>query len=142
MSVATWHPQGAPLHFATGIDKDRVEDFSRAQRPSIFPRVAAALVVVALIGSVALVSIGIVAELGPMIAHGSNVEHEAGTIVAIGPGKDFVLLTSDGQRLSFLCAAQCRASLGHMQRHMRERAHTDVYYLPGPDRSLMALDVD
>jgi hypothetical protein len=106
------------------------------------PRVAATLVVVMLIGSVALVSIGIVAELGPMMAHGDNLEHEAGTIVAIGPGKDFVLLTAEGQRLTFLCEAQCRASLGHMQRHMSEHAHTDVYYLPGPDKSLMALDVD
>jgi hypothetical protein len=103
---------------------------------------AAALVVVILIGSIALVSIGVVAGLGPTLAHGDNVDHEAGTIVAIGPGKDFVLLTSDGQRLSFLCTALCRASLGHMQRHMREHAHTDVYYLPGPNRSLMALDVD
>ena len=120
-----------------------MEDFSRASLPSsILPRVAAALVVVALIGSFALVGIGIVAALGPTLAHGDNLEHEAGTIVAIGPGKDFILLTAEGQRLSFLCAEQCRASLGHMQRHMRERAHTDVYYLPGPDRSLMALDVD
>ncbi len=119
-----------------------MEDVSRVYVPSVLPRVAAALVVVVLIGSVALVVIGVVAELGPILAHGDNVEHEAGTIVAIGPGKDFVLLTSDGQRLAFLCAAQCRASLGHMQRHMRERAHTDVYYLPGPDMSLMALDVD
>jgi hypothetical protein len=119
-----------------------VEDVSQAYIPLILPRLAAALVVVVLIGSVALVSIGVVAELGPTLAHGSNVEHEAGTIVAIGPGKDFVLLTSDGQRLAFLCMEQCRASLGHMQRHMQERAHTDVYYLPGPDNSLMALDVD
>ena len=119
-----------------------MEDVSGAQRSSFFPRLAAALVVVVLIGSIALVCIDVAAELGPILAHGDNVEHEAGMIVAIGPGKDFVLLTSDGQRLSFLCSAQCRASLGHMQRHMREHAHTDVYYLPGADRSLVALDVD
>ena len=93
-------------------------------------RVAAALVVVALIGGIALACIGIVAWLGPTLAHGTHVEHEAGTIVAIGPGRDFVLLTADGQRLSFLCEEQCQASWGHMQRHMSEHAHTDVYYLP------------
>jgi hypothetical protein len=106
------------------------------------PRVAAAIVVVALIGSIALACIGAVAIFGPTLAHGNNIEHEAGTIIAIGPGKDFVLQTSSGQRLTFLCEEQCRASLGHMQRHMSEHAHTDVYYLPGPDHSLMALDVD
>lgn len=106
------------------------------------PRVAATLVVVALISGIALACIGVVAMLGPTLAHGDTVEHEAGTIVDIGPGKDFVLLTAQGQRLTFLCEAQCRASLGHMQRHMSEHAHTDVYYLPGPEKSLMALDVD
>ena len=45
------------------------------------------LVVVVLIGSLALVVIGVVAGLGPTLAHGNHVEHEAGTIVAIGPGK-------------------------------------------------------
>lgn len=119
-----------------------MEDVSRVYVPSILPRLAAALVVVVLMGSVALVIIGVVAEFGPILAHGDNVDHQAGMIIAIGPGKDFVLLTSGGQRLKFLCAAQCRASLGHMQRHMRERAHTDVYYLPGPNMSLVALDVD
>ena len=119
-----------------------MEDVSHAPVPSIFPRLAAALVVVVLIGSVALASVGAVAWFGPTLAHGSEVEHAAGTIVAIGPGKDFVLLTAQGQRLSFWCAEQCRASLGHMQRHQREHAHTDVYYLPGPGKSLMALDVD
>jgi hypothetical protein len=119
-----------------------VEDISRTHRSTFVPRVAAAIVVVALIGSIALACIGAVAIFGPTLAHGDNVDHVAGTIVAIGPGKDFVLQTASGQRLSFLCDEQCLASLGHMQRHLREHAHTDVYYLPGPDHSLMALNVD
>lgn len=119
-----------------------MEDFSHGYIPSIFPRVAAVLVVVALIGVIALASIGAVAWFGPILAHGTNVEHAAGDIVAIGPGEDFVLLTPAGQRLAFVCEAQCRASLGHMQRHLREHAHTDVYYIDGPGKSLMALDVD
>ena len=33
-------------------------------------------------------------------------------------------------------------SLGHMQRHLREHAYTDVYFVQGPNNSLMALNVD
>ncbi|HXZ03888.1 MAG TPA: hypothetical protein VEH81_03595 [Ktedonobacteraceae bacterium] len=111
-------------------------------RSSIFPRVAAAIVVFLLIGSISLVCVGAVALVGPMFSHGDNVVHAGGKIVSIGPGRDFVLETASGHRFVFQCTDQCRASLGHMQRHLRELAHTDVYYIQGPDNSLMALDVD
>jgi hypothetical protein len=68
--------------------------------------------------------------------------HADGKIVSLGPGKDFVLETASGQRLVFECSEQCRASLGHMQRHLREHAHTDVYFMQGPNNSLMVLNVD
>ncbi len=110
--------------------------------PSILPRIAAAIVVLLLTGSLALAAVGGVALIGPMFAHGDNVEHADGKIVSIGPGKDFVLDTASGQHLVFQCPDQCRASLGHMQRHMLEHAHTDVYYIQGPNKSLMALNVD
>jgi hypothetical protein len=77
-----------------------------------------------------------------MFAHGENVAHADGKIISIGPGKDFVLETASGQQFVFQCTTQCRASLGHMQRHLREHAHTDVYFVQGPDSSLMALNVD
>jgi len=120
------------------ILKDANEQFL----PSIFPRVAAAICVLLLIGSLALVSVGGVALLGPMFAHGDDVAHAQGKIVAIGPGMNFMLQTATGQRLDFQCGDQCRASLGHMQRHLREHALTDVYYIQGPDRNLMVLNVD
>lgn len=120
------------------ILKDANEQFL----PSIFPRIAAAICVLLLIGSLALVSVGGVALLGPMFAHGDDVVHAQGKIVAIGPGMNFMLQTATGQRLNFQCSNQCRASLGHMQRHLREHALTDVYYIQGPDRSLMVLNVD
>lgn len=122
--------------------ENSVEDPKNGLMPSIFPRIAAAIFVVLLIGSIALVSIGAVALLGPAFAHGTDVSHADGEIVAMGPGKNFILETPAGQHLSFQCEAQCRGSLGHMQRHMREHAHTDVYYIQGPNKSLMALDVD
>jgi hypothetical protein len=110
--------------------------------PSIFPRIAAAIFVLLLIGSLALACVGGVALIGPMFSHGDNVAHADGKIITIGPGRDFVLETASGQQLVFQCPDQCRASLGHMQRHLRERAHTDVYYIQGPNKSLMALNVD
>ncbi|HLI09270.1 MAG TPA: hypothetical protein VKV40_22100 [Ktedonobacteraceae bacterium] len=107
-----------------------------------FSRIAAFFFVFALIGSIALAAVGAVSVVGPMLAHGDNVEHADGKIIKIGPGKDFVLATESGEQLHFQCGDQCRASLAHMQRHLREHAHTDVYYIHGPDGSLVALDVD
>lgn len=109
---------------------------------SLMPRIAAFICVVLLIGSIAMAGIGAVALFGPVLAHGNNTEHAAGQIVAIGPGEDFVLQTASGKSLAFQCAAQCRASLGHLQRHLREHAHTDVYYIQETGNMLMALDVD
>lgn len=109
---------------------------------SLMPRIAAIVCVALLIGSIAIASIGAVALFGPVLAHGNNAEHAAGQIVAIGPGEDFVLKTASGKSMAFQCAAQCRASLGHLQRHLREHAHTDVYYIQGPGNTLMVLDVD
>lgn len=110
--------------------------------PAFFPRLLAVLCVVSLIGVLSLTCILGMALIGPALNHGTDADHAAGQIITIGPGKDFVLLTTTGQRLVFQCGSQCRASLGHMQRHMREHAHTDVYYIEGPDKTLMALDVD
>jgi len=119
-----------------------VEDTNTSYISSFIPRLAAIACVVLLIGSIGLASIGVIALFGPVMAHGNNTDHAAGQIVAIGPGENFILKTATGQRMSFECAAQCRASLEHLQRHLREQAHTDVYYIEGPGSALMALDVD
>ncbi len=102
----------------------------------------AAVIVLLLIGCLAIVGIGLVNWVGPILAHGTHVQHEGGKILTIESGKDFIFLTDHGQRMNFECRSQCRASLGHMQRHVKEKAHTDVYYLPGPDSTLMVIDVD
>gem|GEM_PF-610286 len=120
----------------------KVEATNNSLMPSLLPRIAAAVFVVLFIGSIGLASIGVVELLGSALAHGNSFEHADGQIVAIGPAENFVLETASGKRLSFDCSTQCRASLWHMQRHMREHAHTDVYYIDGPGNSLMALDVD
>ncbi len=97
---------------------------------------------VALIGALSLSCILGVAWVGPALSHGAHVEHGAGEVVELGPGKDFTLLTATSQRLVFRCGVECRASLAHMQRHLGEHAHTDVYYIEGTDTRLTALDVD
>ena len=110
--------------------------------PAFFPRLFAAFWVVILIGGLALSCLLGIAFLGPALSHGQNVDHAAGRIVLIGPGMNFTLETASGQKLSFQCGTECRASLPHMQRHLVEHAHTDVYYIEGPNKALMALDVD
>ncbi len=119
-----------------------LKDAETQFRSSIFPRIAAAIFVCLLIGSISLACVGAVALIGPMFSHGDNVVHADGKIVSIGPGRDFVLQTASGHSFDFQCTDQCRASLGHMQRHLREHAHTDVYFVQGPNGSLMALNVD
>ena len=110
--------------------------------PAFVPRLLAAFSVILLIGLLAFSCILGIALLGPALEHGTNVDHTTGQIVAIGPGRNFVLLTAAGQRMTFQCGAECRASLGHMQRHQQEHAHTDVYYIEGAGNTWMALDVD
>jgi hypothetical protein len=119
-----------------------LKDAGTQFRSSIFPRVAAAIFVCLLIGSLSLACVGTVALIGPMFSHGDNVTHADGKIVSIEPGRDFVLETASGHRFVFQCMDQCRASIEHMQRHLREHAHTDVYFVQGPNNSLMALNVD
>jgi hypothetical protein len=108
----------------------------------IVPRVAAAVFVLLLIGSLGLASVGSVALIGPMLTHGINVEHDAGTIVAVGPGTDFVLKTANGQDVHFQCSDRCLRMAAHMQRHLREHAHTDVYYVQEGQNDLLAVNVD
>jgi hypothetical protein len=119
-----------------------VKDARDAFLPTFSSRLFAALFVIVLIGSLSLISILGIAIIGPAVGHGTNVDHAAGKIVEVGPGRDFVLLTETGQRLAFQCGNGCRASLAHLQRHLREHAHTDVYYVAGTNKTLMALDVD
>jgi hypothetical protein len=107
-----------------------------------FPRLTAGIFVLILIGILATAGIAAVQWGGPILAHGRNVQHIDGTIIAIGPGKNFVLRTATNQDLSFQCDNQCRASLGHLQRHKLEKAHTDVYFTQGTDNVLRVIDVD
>jgi hypothetical protein len=107
-----------------------------------YPRISAVLFVLLLIGSLAFAVISGVEWIGSTLTHIQNLEHKDGTIIAIGPNMDFVVKTANGQNIHFQCSDRCRTALGHMQRHIREHAHTDIYYIQGANNVLTALNVD
>ncbi|SRR6266566_1508475 len=111
-----------------------------------FTRMAAAAFVVVLIGFLVYAVVAGVAWAGPTYLRDTRFAgtkmHVAGKVVAIGPGKNFVLEMSSGQKMSFQCGSGCDASLGHLQRHMDEKANTDVYYQVGADGIFVAMDAD
>ncbi len=108
----------------------------------IFGRAGAVIFLLLLIGTFAIAGIAATAWIGPMSAHGTNVMHVGGYVIQVGPGKDFVFQTDAGKNMTFVCGTGCRASLRHLQRHVKEKAHTDVYYTQGPDNKLLVADVD
>ena len=107
-----------------------------------FARVGAAIFVILLISGFAFVGVAGAAVLGPMSAHGTNVDHVGGKVIQIGPGRDFVFKTNAGIQVDFICGLNCRASLRHLQRHLKEGAPTDVYFVQGPGKLLQVIDVD
>jgi hypothetical protein len=119
-----------------------LQDNRNAFLPSLRSRVTAAFWVLVLLGGLSLACIFSVALIAPALSHGQNVNHVAGKVMNLGPGRDFVLVTAQGRQLFFLCGTGCRASLAHLQRHQTEKANTDVYYTISPNQTLMAVDVD
>jgi hypothetical protein len=108
----------------------------------IAPRGTALVAVLLLIAVLSLAGIGLLALFSPTATGGPGVEHADGRIVAVQSNTSFVLQTANGQRLRFLCEERCQLALQHIERHMREKAHTDVYYLEGKGGGLIAIQVD
>ncbi len=110
-----------------------------------FPRVTAVLFLLLLLGSLSLVCIGTMNLIASTYVSGSSVEHVEGEIVQMRmskSGMDFVLETANRQLIHFQCASLCHASPSHIERHLREHAETDVYYMEQPGNRLLAVDVD
>ncbi len=110
----------------------------------IFTRTGATICVLLLIGGLAFAGIAGTAWLGASAigVHSTNVAHVDGKVIQVGPGKNFVFETATGAKLAFVCGTSCRASQRHLLRHLKEKAHTDVYYVQGPDHELLVVDVD
>lgn len=107
-----------------------------------FPRTRAVITVTLLIGVLAAAAVVGVNWIGPTLAHGTNVLHKDGIIVKLAADRSFVLKTDTGEQIPFRCPQQCRASTGHLQRHLIEKAHTDVYYIVEAGNIRLAVDVD
>jgi hypothetical protein len=105
-------------------------------------RTSAAIFVILLIGCLAIAGIALAAWLGPMSAHGTNVMHVGGKITQMESGRNFDFTTDADKQMTFVCTTGCRASLRHLVRHVKEKAHTDVYYVQGPNNELLVVDVD
>ena len=108
----------------------------------VSPRIRAVVFVFLLIAILSLVGIGPLLAVEPGPLNGSTLEHADGKVLMIEPDMSFILETASGQRLHFQCAGRCRVALQHLQRHVREKAHTDVYYLDMNGKGLLALNVD
>jgi hypothetical protein len=116
-----------------------------------YPRTTAVIFLLLLVGSLSFLSISALALINPMnsqanqFGQSARIEHIEGRIIAMEAGQsgiDFVVETAAGQKVQFQCGNVCRASVGHLQRHMLEHAITDVSYVDGPGKSLLALNVD
>ena len=110
-----------------------------------FPRITAVVFLLLLIGGLTYVCINTINLIAPPHSYGSNVEHVEGEIVQMEVSRsemDFVLETANGQLMHFHCANPCHASPWHVERHLREHANTDIYYVEKPGNNLLVLDVD
>ena len=108
----------------------------------LFSRTSALVLAFAFILLLSFGGITLILGIGTSITHGSLVEHSAGVIVQMGEDENLILLTASGARERFHCVQRCLTERGHIVRHIRERAHTDVYYMEMPDKTLEATDVD
>ena len=107
-----------------------------------FSRIAAALTVLAILTVIIAIIIVITLSIGTQITHGGSVEHQHGTVVSKSDIDNSLMFKTDaGQIIHFTCVQRCLTELGHIQRHIREHAGTDVYYKQ-ENNAFVAIDVD
>ncbi|HTI13892.1 MAG TPA: hypothetical protein VL461_04870 [Dictyobacter sp.] len=109
----------------------------------IISRIAAFIAVIILIAVVSIAAFDVTHALGAEITHGPSVAHADGVIVSMNLNKNFVLKEANGVQQQFQCVDRCLMAQSHMQRHIREKAHTDIYYIRDKaNNELLAVDVD
>jgi hypothetical protein len=108
----------------------------------LFSRTSAFFLAFACILLISWGCIGLTQSVDTTVTHGHNVKHNDGVIVTLGQNQDLVLMTSNGVHIQFRCVERCLVERDHIVRHIREHAHTDVYYVEMPDKKLAATDVD
>jgi len=100
-----------------------------------FPKFAAWVIVLLLVGVGTLCALRGLRALEPGAP--PHLNHIQGIVVAVRAGGDFAVRVADhagrtghtGNTLWFHVAQGARVSLAHLQRHLQERAPTDVFYL-------------
>ncbi len=97
-----------------------------------FPRVSAWLVTLALIGLTTLGALQGLRALEPVASE--SLEHVHGVIIAMRGESTFAVQVSGRSDavIWFRIAPGSSISLAHLERHLHERAATDVYYLEQP----------
>jgi hypothetical protein len=107
-----------------------------------FSRTFAALSVSIVFAIITIITVMIILNIGTQITHGNMVEHQHGVILSKSNADNSLTFKTDsGQTMHFSCMQHCLVQLGHIQRHIQERAGTDVYYKQEDDQ-LIAVDVD
>lgn len=97
-----------------------------------FPRLAAWVVVVALVGVGTLCALQGLRVLEPETP--SHLDHMHGIVVAMQAGGRFaVRVPGHAKMVWFRIALGAPISLAHVERHMQEHAPTDVFYLDQPE---------
>ncbi|GCE26607.1 hypothetical protein KDA_20910 [Dictyobacter alpinus] len=66
----------------------------------------------------------------------------SGVIVNMAPDKSFTIKKANGSLVHFQCSERCQNSTPHMERHLKERANTDIYYMQAANGIFIAVDVD
>lgn len=106
-----------------------------------FPRIAAWIVVLALIGVTTFCALQGLRALEPSAP--SRLEHAHGVITAIRGSDLFGMRIAGRAGIAwFHVAPGAHISLAHLRRHLHERASTDVYYQDGQHGPLLAWVAD
>lgn len=106
-----------------------------------FPRLAAWLLVIALVGVVTLCAVQGLHALEPGAP--AQMEHEHGIVIAMRGADDFAMrVPGHAGVVWFRVGKGAHISLDHLRRHMNERAPTDVYYLDQQHGPLIAWIAD
>lgn len=109
------------------------------------PRIAAWLVSVLLIGTGTAAGLAGLHALTPAhtLTADESYQHVHGLIVAVDMDRTFaVQLPGHKAWLWLRCAPGAPISLAHLERHLQERAPTDVRYEVGQKGDLLAMDAD
>lgn len=107
-----------------------------------FSRINAFIAAFLIIAVFTLAGIALTLEIGSTLHHGPDVVMDGGFIKKFDTPNSFEFVTDEGQVEHFECIERCVGAQAHMQRHINEHAHTNVYYMQTPNGDLYAVDVD